>query len=179
MLSQDPSQQVPEHPQGLLSRHKSQKAETFQTLTLGLLELWTRPGCRGSRRMGVLSWQLSEPLGPPARLVPRGLASGHGAPLGGATAAAAEPARFEQPLGVPWVCTVCVVVGEAVVLVGFWGLPPWSIRGGSPQPEGNLTPYQASVGESERWAQQAPLNFSILPQALLSSLQPTVLCSGP
>lgn len=142
MLSQDPSQQMPEQPQGLLPPQESE-SRNLQTLTLGLLELWTWPGYPGSRRMGVLGCQLSEPLGPPARLVPRRLASGHGAPVGGATTAPAEPAHVGQPVGFPWVCTMCVVVGEAfVLLVEFRGLSPWSISGGSPQLEGNLAPYQ-------------------------------------
>lgn len=67
--------------------------------------------------MGVLDRQLSEPLGLPARLVPRGLASGHGALVGVAAAAPAEPARSGQPVGVPRVGTVGVLVAEAVSLL--------------------------------------------------------------
>ena len=69
--------------------------------------------------MGVLGCQLSEPLGLSAGLVPRGLASGHGAPVAGAAAAPAEPAFPGQPVGFPQVGTVGIVVAEAVSLL--WG----------------------------------------------------------
>lgn len=35
-----------------------------------------------ARKMGILALQLNEHLGPPVRLVPRGLASGHGTLFG-------------------------------------------------------------------------------------------------
>lgn len=84
------------------------KQKPPNTDSFGLLELWVWPWYTGSRRVGALGGQLSDPLVPPARLVPRRLASGHGAPVRGAAAAPAEPAHFGQPVGFSWVCTVCV-----------------------------------------------------------------------
>lgn len=104
------------------------------TGSLGLLESWAWPG---SRRMGILGHQLSELLGPPAKLVPRRLASGHGAPVRGAAAALAEPAHSGQPVGFPWVCTVCVVWGGGSwwrALVRRWCLSLWNSWGSLPKP---------------------------------------------
>lgn len=124
-----PRQQVPEQPQVFSPSTRVRRQKSPNTDSFGLLELGTWPGYTGCRRMGVLGCLLREPLAPPARLVPGGLASGHGAPVGGVTAAPAEPARSGKPVGFPWVCTVCVVVREAVsLLVGFQDPTPWSVQ---------------------------------------------------
>lgn len=110
-----PRQQVPEQPQGLLSFQKGQKAGASKQWLFWAMEPWGWPRSTGSRRMGALGCQLSDPLGPPARLVPRRLASGHGAPVGGAVAAPPEPAYFGESVGLPWVCMyvcMCIVEGR-------------------------------------------------------------------
>lgn len=100
------------------TRVRRQTPPNTDSWALGIMDMaWYT----GSRRMGALGCQLSEPLGPPARLVPGGLASGHGASVGGATTAPAEPARSGQPMGFPWVCTVCSCGGGSCSPCGILG----------------------------------------------------------
>ena len=105
-----------------LSLQRGQKAEASK---LSLWGSWNRRLSLSAQDLGgwgLLGLQLSESHGLSARPVPRGLAAGHGAPVRGAAAAPAGTPFPGQPVGIPGVCTLCVVeVGEGRQFCFLWG----------------------------------------------------------